>query len=89
MPDKGKVAERKGAHLRTASLAGLTIGLLLGGLFGVAVVSFADCAGSDCTYQRVVGVLAHAAGVGVAGAIAGLFVQALVQLLHRFRDRPR
>jgi hypothetical protein len=70
-------------------LTGLTIGIALGGLFGLAVVSFADCAGPDCTYQRVVGVVAHAAGAGVVGATAGLLVLTLVRLLQRFRDRPR
>jgi hypothetical protein len=74
---------------RTAGFAGLAIGLALGGLFGLAVVSFADCAGPDCTYQRVVGVLAHAAGVGVAGAIAGLLVEGLVRSVQRFWDRPQ
>jgi len=76
-------------HLRTVGLAGLTIGVALGGLFGLAVVSFADCAGPDCTHQRLVGVLAHAAGVGVAGATAGLLVHTLVRLLQQFRDRSR
>jgi hypothetical protein len=70
-------------------VAGLTIGLALGGLFGLAVVSFADCSGPGCTYQRVIGVIAHAAGVGALGAIAGLLVQAVVRLLHRFRHRSR
>lgn len=76
------------ARLRTVGLAGL-IGVTLGGLFGLAVVSFADCAGTDCTYQRVVGVTAHAAGVGVVAATASLLVQTLVRLLPRFGDRPR
>ena len=74
---------------RTAGFAGLAIGLVLGGLFGLAVVSFADCAGPDCTYQRVVGVLAHAAGVGVAGALAGLLAHAVVRSHQRFWNRPR
>jgi hypothetical protein len=34
-------------HFRTAGVAGLTIGDALGGLFGLVVVSFADCAGTD------------------------------------------
>jgi hypothetical protein len=72
-------------HFRTVGLAGLTIGVALGGLFGLAVVSFADCAGPDCTYQRVVGVFAHAVGVGVASATASL----LVRLLQQFRERSR
>jgi hypothetical protein len=76
-------------HFRPVGLAGLTIGVALGGLFGLAVVSFADCAGPDCTYQRVVGVFAHAVGVGVAGATAGLLVHILVRLLQQFRDRSR
>jgi hypothetical protein len=53
--------------VRRLIVAGLTIGVVLGGLFGLAVVSFADCAGPDCLYQRMVGVSAHAVGVGVAG----------------------
>ena len=40
--------------MRRLIVAGLTIGVALGGLFGLAVVSFADCAGPDCTYQRMV-----------------------------------
>jgi hypothetical protein len=75
--------------LRRLILAGLTIGVVLGGLFGLAVVSFADCSGPGCTYQRVVGVVAHAAGVGVIGAAGGLFVQTLVGLLQRFGDWSR
>lgn len=74
-------------RVRTAGLAGLTIGAVLGGLFGLAVVSFADCAGPHCTYQRVVGVITHAAGVGVLGATAGLLVHSLVRLVQRFRKR--
>ena len=70
-------------------LAGLTIGVVLGGLFGLAVVSFADCIGPGCMYQRVFGVVAHAAGVGVIGAAGGLLVQTLVGLLQRFGDRCR
>jgi hypothetical protein len=69
--------------LRRPILAGLTVGSVLGGLFGLAVVSFADCSGPDCTYQRVVGVVAHAAGAGVAGGAAGLLVHAVVRLLRR------
>ena len=76
-------------HLRTPVLGGLAIGAALGGLFGLAVVSFADCAGPDCTYQRVVGVFGHAAGVGAAGALAGLLGQTLVRVLQRFRERLR
>ena len=75
--------------MRRLIVAGLTIGVVLGGLFGLAVVSFADCAGSGCTYQRLVGFFAHAVGVGVAGATAGLLAHILVRLLQQFRDRSR
>jgi hypothetical protein len=70
-------------------LAGLTIGAVLGGLFGLAVVSFADCVGRDCTYQGVVGVIAHAASAGAIGAGAGLLVDALVRLRRRSRNGHR
>jgi hypothetical protein len=57
--------------VRRLMVAGLTIGVVLGGLFGLAVISFADRAGSGCTDQRVVGFFAHAVGGGVAGAHSG------------------
>jgi hypothetical protein len=76
-------------RLPTAGLAGLTIGSALGGLFGLAVVSFADCAGPDCTYQRIVGVVAHTAGGGVAGATSGLLVGAFVRFFRQHRDHFR
>jgi hypothetical protein len=70
-------------------LIGLTIGIALGGLFGLAVVSFADCAGPDCMHQRMLGVVAHAAGAGVAGATASLLVHAFVRLVRQNRSRLR
>lgn len=75
--------------MRRLTLAGMTIGIVLGGLFGLAVVSFADCAGPDCMYQRVVGVLGHAAGAGVAGATAGLLAYGFVRSLRQNRERRR
>ena len=41
--------------MRRLTLAGMTIGIVLGGLFGLAVVSVADCAG-PC--RHVVGITA-------------------------------
>ena len=75
--------------MRTVGLMGLTIGIALGGLFGLAVVSFADCTGPDCTRQRVFGVVVHAAGAGVLGAAASLCVHTFVRLVRQYRARPR
>ena len=75
--------------LRTVGLTGLTTGTALGGLFGLAVVSFADCAGPDCTYQRIVGVVGHAAGGGVAGGTASLLGHTFVRFVRQYRDRRR
>ena len=75
--------------MRRLTLEGMTIGIVLGGLFGLAVISFADCAGPDCMYQRVVGVLGHAAGAGVAGATASLLAHGLVRSLRQHRERRR
>ena len=64
----------------------MTIGIVFGGLFGLAVASFADGAGPDCMYQRTVGVLGHAAGAGVAGATASL-IAGCVRSVRRHRER--
>lgn len=55
--------------LRRATL----VGTLLGSAFGLAVVLFADCAGSSCARERVLGVLLHAAiGAGLGLALGGV-----------------
>ena len=79
----------RGGSLRTVGLVGLTIGVAFGGVFGLAVVSFADCPRPDCSYQRIFGVVAHAAGAGVAGVAASLLVHAFVRLVRQNRDRLR
>jgi hypothetical protein len=56
-------------------------------LFGLAVVSFADCTGPDCTYRRIVGVVGHAAGGGVAGGTASLLGHTFVRFVRQYRDR--
>ena len=60
-------------------LVGAIGGALLGTLFALAVVSFADCAGPNCGSERVIGVLGHAA----AGAAMGLLLGGIANLaLH-------
>lgn len=54
-------------------VVGGAIGGALGAAFGLAVVSFADCTGPECTEERVVGVVGHAlAGVAVGAVIGGI-----------------
>ena len=69
-------APGRAAAWRRALLLGAAIGAAAGALFALAVVSLADCAGPRCGYERVVGVLGHAA----AGGAAGLLVGALLRL---------
>jgi hypothetical protein len=52
----------------------MSVGATLGGLFALAVVSFADCVEADCSVQRVVGVLGHAIAGGGLGTVAGLLL---------------
>jgi hypothetical protein len=50
---------------------GAVIGGVAGGLFAVAVVSFADCSGPHCNRERVLGVLLHLGlGMGIGAAVA-------------------
>ena len=60
-------------------LIGAASGAVLGALFALAVISFADCAGPNCASERVTGILGHAA----AGAAAGLLLASLVGLAGR------
>ena len=61
--------------LKVGSLAGG----VLGGLFGLAVVSLADCAGPGCTGERVLGVAGHALAGALLGVAAGGVAWALVR----------
>ena len=69
---------------RRAALGAL-LGALLGTAFGIAGVSFADCAGPACGRERVLGVLLHAALGGGAGALLG----ALFAWVRRWSSRAR
>ncbi len=60
-------------RVRKAAGLGAGIGGVLGASFGLAVVSFADCAGRNCACERIVGVLGHAAG-GAGGGVALAFL---------------
>jgi hypothetical protein len=64
---------------------GAGVGGLLGSLFALAVVSFADCAGAHCAEERVVGLLGHAAAGAVVGAAAGAVVYGLGWAWRRVR----
>lgn len=68
---------------RRAARLGAGVGGALGALFGLAVVSFADCAGLNCTEERVIGVLAHAAAGAGVGVALGLILLAMSRLLVR------
>lgn len=62
---------------------GAVVGASAGALFGLAVVLFADCAGPDCTRERIFGILAHA-GIGTPiGAALGLAGASAAGLLRR------
>ena len=62
---------------------GAAIGATLGALFAFAVISFADCAGPSCSYERMVGVLGHALAGALAGALLGLAVAMVARLRSR------
>lgn len=47
------------------------IGAVVGAAFGMWVISIADCGGSNCTAQRVVGVAGNALGGAAIGALLG------------------
>jgi hypothetical protein len=52
---------------------GAIVGAVAGAAFGLFVVNFADCAGSDCATQRVFGVVAFTgAGAAIGAAMGGL-----------------
>jgi hypothetical protein len=74
--------------MRVRKAAGLGAGICgaLGASFGLAVVSFADCAGPTCAYERIVGVLVHTAGGAGAGVALGLLLLATSRLLVWFRN---
>jgi hypothetical protein len=60
-------------------LVGSSIGAVAGAAFGLWVISMADCGGSNCTQQRVLGVAGLAAGGAAIGALGG----GLVYLVRR------
>ena len=62
------------------------MGGVLGASFGVAVVSFADCAGPNCAYERIVGVLGHAASGAAGGVALAFLLRATSGVLVWFRD---
>lgn len=62
--------------IRTPSLSrhvriGGGIGAVAGAALGLWVISIADCGGSNCTTQRVVGVAGNALGGAAIGALIG------------------
>ena len=65
-------------------LVGAVGGALLGTLFALAIVGFADCAGPNCASERGIGVLGHAA----AGAAAGFILAGIVGLALKVGRRP-
>jgi hypothetical protein len=73
-------------RIRKAAGLGAGIGGALGASFGLAVVSFADCARPNCAYERIVGVLGHTAGGAGGGGALGLLLLAISRVLVWFRD---
>ena len=50
---------------------GAGIGAVAGAVFGLWVISIADCGGPNCTTERVVGVAGNALGGAAIGALVG------------------
>jgi hypothetical protein len=73
-------------RVRKAAGLGAGVGGALGASFGLAVVSFADCAGPNCAYERIIGVLGHTAGGAGAGGALGFLLLAISRVLVRFWD---
>ena len=70
-------------RVRRVATIGAIVGSIAGALFGLAVVSFADCAGSNCSAERVVGVAGHAAGGAASGLLLGLLLAGIARLFRR------
>lgn len=68
-------------RVRKATGLGAGVGGTLGALFGLAVVSFADCAGPNCAYEQLIGVLGHAVGGAGAGSVIALLLLATSRVL--------
>ena len=68
-------------RVRRAARLGAGVGGALGASFGLAVLSFAACAGLTCTEERVIGVLGHAAAGAGVGVALGLLLLAMSRLL--------
>jgi hypothetical protein len=70
-----EVAPSASRHLRIGAAAGG----VAGALFGLWVISIADCGGPGCTGERVIGV----AGNALDGAAVGALIGGLVYLIRR------
>jgi hypothetical protein len=68
-------------RVRKAAGLGGGVGGALGASFGLAVVSFADCARPSCADERIIGVLGHAAGGMGAGSVLALLLLAASRVL--------
>jgi hypothetical protein len=64
-------------------LVGAFAGALAGLLFALAVISFADCAGPNCTEERVVGVIGHVLGGALIGEAVWVVAYGLWRLVRR------
>ena len=69
--------------MRRSATTGACAGALLGTLFALAVISFADCAGPACGRERVIGVAGHALAGGGAGAVLGVILSLIARLWKR------
>jgi hypothetical protein len=67
--------------VRKAAGLGPGVGGALGASFGLAVVSFADCARPSCACERIIGVLGHAAGGAGAGSVLALLLLAAIRVV--------
>jgi hypothetical protein len=66
-------------HLAVGALCGAAVGAA----FALAVISMADCAGADCTWERINGLLGHAVLGSAIGACLGGIVFLGRRVLHR------
>lgn len=77
-PDAAPAAAFAAPSASRHLLVGAGIGAVAGAAFGLAVVSFADCGGPDCSGERVLGV----ASLTLGGAAIGALVGGLVYLVR-------
>lgn len=56
---------------------GAAAGAVAGALFGLAVISIADCGGPGCNQERILGLIGTTAAGAAVGALGGVLVYAV------------